>query len=177
MLCSGSIIFGPDKMANILQAKDTGPGNGLALNSSHDVIKWKHFPHNWPFVPGIHRSPVNSLHKGQWRGAVMFSLICVWRNSWENSRKAGDLRRYRAHYDVSVMSAVITCTELWLHWINGFNSLWPSDTMWWHTSGSTLAWWHQAITWTKVDFSSVGVQWQLPEVNWFHKYLSHQSIR
>ena len=33
-----------------------------------DVIKWKHFPRYWPFVWGIHRSPVNSLHKGQWRG-------------------------------------------------------------------------------------------------------------
>ena len=28
-----------------------------------DVIKWKHFPLNWPFVWGIHRSPVNSPHK------------------------------------------------------------------------------------------------------------------
>ena len=42
-----------------------------------DVIKWKHFPRYWPFVRGIHRSPVNSPHKGQWRGALMFSLICV----------------------------------------------------------------------------------------------------
>ena len=39
----------------------------------HDnVIKWKHFPRYWPFVRGIHRSPVNSPHKGQWRGALMF---------------------------------------------------------------------------------------------------------
>ena len=30
-----------------------------------DVIQWKHFPHYWPFVQGIHRSPVNSPHKGQ----------------------------------------------------------------------------------------------------------------
>ena len=52
---------------------------------------------------GIHRSPVNSPHKGQWRGALMFSLICVWINGWVNSREAGDLRRYRAHYDVNVM--------------------------------------------------------------------------
>ena len=36
-----------------------------------DVIKWKHFPRYWPFVRGIHRSPVNSSHKGQWRGALM----------------------------------------------------------------------------------------------------------
>ena len=41
------------------------------MNSEHhdDVIKWKHFPRHWPFVWGIHRSPVNSPHKGQWRGA------------------------------------------------------------------------------------------------------------
>ena len=40
-----------------------------------DVIKWKHFPRYRPFVNGIHRSPVNSPNKGQWRGALMFSLI------------------------------------------------------------------------------------------------------
>ena len=68
-----------------------------------DVIKLKHFPRNWPFVRGIHRSPVNPPHKGQWRGALMFSLICVWINDWVNNHEAGDLRRYRAHYDVIVM--------------------------------------------------------------------------
>ena len=68
-----------------------------------DVIKWKHFPRYWPFVREIHRSPVNSPHKGQWRGALMFSLICVWINGWVNNREAGDLRRYRAHCDVNVM--------------------------------------------------------------------------
>ena len=45
----------------------------------------------------------NSTHKGQWCGALMFSLICVWINSWVNNREAGDLRRHRAHYDVIVM--------------------------------------------------------------------------
>ena len=68
-----------------------------------DVIKWKHFPRNWPFVRVIHRSPVISPHKGQWRGALMFPLICVWINDWVNNREAGDLRRYRAHSDVIVM--------------------------------------------------------------------------
>ena len=68
-----------------------------------DVIKWKHFPRYWPFLPGIHRSPVNSPNKGQWCGALMFSLICVWINSRVNNREAGDLRRYRTHYDVTVM--------------------------------------------------------------------------
>ena len=69
----------------------------------HDVIKWKPFPRYWPFVRGIHRSPVNSPHKGQWRGALMFSLICVWINGWVNNGEAGDLKRCRAHYDVIVM--------------------------------------------------------------------------
>ena len=68
-----------------------------------DVIKWKHFPRYWPFVREIHRYPVNSPHKVQWRGALMFSVICVWINGWVNNREAGDLRRYRAHYDVTVM--------------------------------------------------------------------------
>ena len=61
------------------------------------------FPRYWPFVRGIHRSPVNSPRKGQWRGALMFSLICVWINSWVNNREAGDLRHHRAHYDVIVV--------------------------------------------------------------------------
>ena len=52
---------------------------------------------------GNHRSPVISLHKGQWRGAFMFSLICAWINGWVNNREGGDLRRHRAHYDVIAM--------------------------------------------------------------------------
>ena len=47
--------------------------------------------------------PVNFQHKGQWRGALMFSFICVWINDWVNNREAGDLRRHRDHYDVIVM--------------------------------------------------------------------------
>ena len=47
--------------------------------------------------------PVNSPHKGQWRGALMFTLICARINGWVKNREAGDLRRYRAHYDVIVM--------------------------------------------------------------------------
>ena len=47
------------------------------LHCHDEVIKCKHFPHYWPFVRGIHRSPVNSPHKGQWRGALMFPLICA----------------------------------------------------------------------------------------------------
>ena len=73
------------------------------LSIHYDVIKWKHFPRYWPFVRKNHQSPVNFPHKGQWRGALMFSLICVWINGWVNHREAGDLRCYRAHYKVTVM--------------------------------------------------------------------------
>ena len=55
------------------------------------------------FVWRIHRSPVNSPHKCQWRGALMFYLISTWINDWVNNREAGDLRRNLAHYDVIVM--------------------------------------------------------------------------
>ena len=69
----------------------------------NEVIKWKYFLRYWPFVQGIHRSPVNSPHKGQCRGALMFSLIFAWMNGWVNNHDSGDLRCHHAHYDVTVM--------------------------------------------------------------------------
>ena len=77
------------------------------LCEKDDVIKWKHFPRYWPFVRGIHQSPVNSSHKGQWRGASVVSVICAWINVWVNKLDAGDLRRHLAHYDVIVMKCRI----------------------------------------------------------------------
>ena len=76
----------------------------LVPGSHDDVIKWKHFPRYLPFVRGIHRSPVNSLHRGQLRGALVFSFICVWINGWVNNGDAGELRRHRAHYEVTIMT-------------------------------------------------------------------------
>ena len=73
------------------------------LTCHDDVMKWEHLPRYWPFVWGIHRSPVNSPHKGQWREALMFSLICAWTNSWAINGDTGDLRRHHAHNDVIVM--------------------------------------------------------------------------
>ena len=104
------------------------------MSKNHDdVIKWKHFPRYWPFVRGIHRSPVNSAHKGQWRGALMFPLICVWINGWVNNREAGDLRRKQAHYDVIVMLCFkcisITRREAANHELyNMINGLFPWET-------------------------------------------------
>ena len=85
---------------------DISSHNDTLIKSSgihDDVIKWKHVPRYWPFVWWIHRSQVNSPHKGQWRGALVFSLICVWINGCVNNGEAGDLRRYRSHYDVTVI--------------------------------------------------------------------------
>ena len=56
--------------------------------------------------------PVNSPHKGQWRGALMFSLICARINDWVNNREAGDLRRRRGHCDVNVMR--LTNIRTWI---------------------------------------------------------------
>ena len=74
------------------------------LNSTvslHRPNAWWHnqmktFPRLWPFVSGINRSSVDPSHKGQWRRALMFSLICSWTNGWTNTLNAGDLRLYRA---------------------------------------------------------------------------------
>ena len=56
-------------------------------NHHNDVIKSKHLPCYWPFVKEIHRWPVASPHKGQWRGALMFSLICAKRLSKQSRRR------------------------------------------------------------------------------------------
>ena len=89
-------------------------------------MQWKHFPRFWPFVRGIHRSPVNSPHKGQSRGALMFSLICAWIHGWVNNREAGDLRRYRAHCNVIVIHSQSHCC--W--WLGGTWSQVISSMVW-----------------------------------------------
>ena len=82
--------------------------SGLSSHRYHDdVIKLNYFLRYWPFVRRIHRSPVNSPHKGQWRG-TMFSLICAWTKGWVRNGDPGDLRRHPAHDDVTVMTACET---------------------------------------------------------------------
>ena len=76
------------------------------------------------FVRGFQRLPVDSAHKGQWRGALLFSLICTWTNGWANNRDAGDLRRHCVNYDINVMNlftyyALVSpygCADLGQHW-------------------------------------------------------------
>ena len=86
--------------------------SGIMRMNFYEVLSpllawWRHqietFLRYWPFVRGIHRSPVNSTHKGQWLGALMFSLICARIKGWVNNSEAGGLRRRRGHYDIIVM--------------------------------------------------------------------------
>ena len=85
--------------------------SGHMMTSSNGSI----FPVTGPLCGGIHRSTVNSLHKGQWRGALMFSLICTWIDGWANNREAGDLRHHNTHYDVTVMWNRHNDTLQWRH--------------------------------------------------------------
>ena len=75
------------------------------MTSSNGIF----FPRYWPCVRGIQRSPVDSPHKGQWRGPLLFSLIYTWTNNWTNT---GDLRRHRAHYDVIMIFTHIRVTVI-----------------------------------------------------------------
>ena len=72
------------------------------------------FPHKgqWSPVAGVFP------HKGQWCGTLIFSLICVWTNGSANNRDAGDLRRHRTHYDVTVIRSIngVPDTERWNMW-------------------------------------------------------------
>ena len=110
MVCMGWLVIKDMLCASPQQVQGCTPqeaGKNILLHRHDNVIKWKHFPFNWPFVRGIRRSPVGSPHKGQWSGTLVFSLICAWTNNWVNNRDAGDLRRHRVHYDVNVMESTL----------------------------------------------------------------------
>ena len=96
-----------------------------------EVIKWKHFQCYWPFVQGIQRSPLKSLHKGQWYWALVFSLICTWINDWVNNREFGDLRHHWAHYDVTVMELMEAIKHIVSHGQWHFE-MWIVWSMAWH---------------------------------------------
>ena len=90
------------------------------LRGDHDdVIKWKHFPRYWPFVRGIHRSPVNSPPQRPVTRSfdVFFDQSRI--NGWVNNGESGDLRRHRAHYDVNVTLSPFGWTHIqndaWCH--------------------------------------------------------------
>ena len=70
---------------------------------------WRHQMKIFSALPALcaENSPVAGefLSQSQWRGALMFYLICgVWTHGWVNNWDAGDLRCHGAHYDVNVMA-------------------------------------------------------------------------
>ena len=92
-------------------------GKGRGANSKDNISSntwWRHQMETFYALLAVcaGNSPVTGL-KGQWRGALMFSLISAWINNWVKNLKAGNLRRYRAHYDVTVMFIIfLGCTRL-----------------------------------------------------------------
>ena len=77
------------------------------------------------FARGIHRSPVDSPHKGQWHGALMFSLMCASTNDRASNGDAGDLRPHGTHHDVTVI--FLLCFVVFWH-----RSIYPhpSELLW-----------------------------------------------
>ena len=102
--------------------------------SHDDVIKWKHFRRNRPFVREIHRSPINHPHKGQRHGVLMFSLICAWTNGWANNRDTGGLIHRRAHYNVTVMhyAQIQSLKGRFSPWLSGTPNLTKIIHKWWN---------------------------------------------
>ena len=91
---------------DLLQQPNSSVTGWLLWCIHDDVIKWKQIPRYWSFVRGIHLSPVFPLTKAR---CLIFSLIYAWTNGWANNRDAGDLKRHRAHYDVTVMFLTCNC--------------------------------------------------------------------
>ena len=115
-----------------------------------DVIKWNHFPCCWSFVRGIQPRPMDSPHKGQRRGALIFYLICVWTNGLANNRDAGGLRRHRAHYHVTVMqrrTAPYRSQNVPRCCYKGTNIFWEPDVQ--HSMQIS---WMLTLQNTKIDF-------------------------
>ena len=107
-------------------------------------------------------APVNSPHKGQWRGALMFSLVCTWINVWVNNRESGDLR-HRSHYDVNVMLFWADCQTRKRPQLSERTEYTPICT----SRSTNLASWpgQSSISNSKVICSYCRVE---PEINWHH---------
>ena len=68
-----------------------------------DVIEWKHLPRYWSFVWEFTGPRWIPLTKASDAELLCFLDLCMNKKVEKNNRHAGDLRRHRAHYDVTVM--------------------------------------------------------------------------
>ena len=84
-----------------------------ALNTCLIISRWRHQMETFSALLALcaGNSPVNSPQKGQWRGALIFSLNCARTNGWVHNRDTGDLTRHCAHYIVTVMYPVFSQTR------------------------------------------------------------------
>ena len=96
-----------------------------------DVIKWKHFPRYWPFVRGMHQSPVNSPHKGQWRWGWWFETpSCpLWRHCNDMGRFTVYPKKYAHGFCFAVLCCGYTLTDF----------PYPSGLLHWHCGNLTIA--------------------------------------
>ena len=85
-------------------------------------------------VRRVHQSSLNSPHKGQWHGALMFSVICARMNGWVNNREAGtplrslwchcnDINKYNSHVFETLRDLMVR--HLMWYW-NGSQKIDPS---------------------------------------------------
>ena len=66
--------------------------------SHDDIIKCTHLPRQWPFVRGIHRSPVDSPHKGHVTGTFDVPFLLIRTDGWTNTRLTGNSRRHDSQF-------------------------------------------------------------------------------
>ena len=110
LLTMGVSVVGCVYSGFSFNALDLSPVHGLMEAQSWPWVVpwWRHQMETFSALLAFcaRNSPVTGEFpvQGQWRGALVFSLICAWINGWVNNREAGDLRRHRAHYNVIVMT-------------------------------------------------------------------------
>ena len=107
------------KARAMAKIKTTGRWLNISWWKRHNMKSWSEAIKSWwrhqmetfsallALCEGNHRSPVDSPHKGPWLRSLMFPFTCGWTNGFENNRDAGDLKRHRTHFDVTV-----TCTNV-----------------------------------------------------------------
>ena len=122
-------------------------GSRVLMTSSNGYIFRVNY---WSFERGIHPSPVDSPHKGQWRGALMFSLLCARTNGWANNWDACDLRRHCAHFDVTVMMCIL------------YNDIGRSVRI----KGALTLWWHDRLQTNSFNIANM-FTWQICHDNAF----------
>ena len=89
-----------------------------------DVIKWEHFPRYWPLCEEFTGPGEFPAQKPVTRSFDVFFDLCL-NNGWVNNHEAGDLRRHRAHYDVSVMTSSAILIHI-VYSTKGTSKVWPT---------------------------------------------------